>query len=140
MAALEKQRNYFKAENSVKRAPQYKMASNADNGKLFQVNLLPVSNAPVDKPLTVKVKVSASAGVKWVRLSYRSVNQTEDYKSLEMHQAGEKNLFEATVPVEDINKKWDFMYLIEVMDKNGNGKIYPDFNKETPYVIVILDR
>ena len=140
LTALEKQRNDFKGENSAKKAPQYKIASNADNDKLFQVSLLPVLNAPVDKPLTVKVKVTASAGVKWVRLSYRSVNQTEDYKSLEMHQAGENNLFEATVPVEDVNKKWDFMYLIEVMDKNGNGKIYPDFNKETPYVIVSLDR
>jgi hypothetical protein len=32
------------------------------------------------------------------------------------------------------------MYLIEVMDNNGRGKIYPDLNKELPYVIVKLIR
>jgi hypothetical protein len=28
------------------------------------------------------------------------------------------------------------MYLFEVMDKRGNGKIYPDMAKETPYIVV----
>ena len=28
------------------------------------------------------------------------------------------------------------MYFIEVMDNNGKGKIYPEFNVEHPYVIV----
>jgi hypothetical protein len=32
------------------------------------------------------------------------------------------------------------MYFIEAMSKNGNGTIYPDLNKETPYVIVKLQR
>jgi hypothetical protein len=32
------------------------------------------------------------------------------------------------------------MYLIEVMDNCGNGKIYPDLEVETPYVVVQLDR
>jgi hypothetical protein len=140
LAALEKQRNDFKTENSAKKAPQYKVASNADNARLFQVSLLQPANAAVDKPMTIKVKVSAASGVKWVHLRYRSVNQTEDYKSVEMHRNGEKDLYEATVPAEEINKKWDFMYLIEVMDTKGNGKIFPDFNNETPYVIVKLVR
>ncbi len=46
----------------------------------------------------------------------------------------------ATVPAEDIQPRWDFMYLIEVMDNCGNGKIYPDLEKEAPYIIVKLDR
>ncbi len=32
------------------------------------------------------------------------------------------------------------MYLIEVMDNNDNGKIYPDLNKETPHIVVKLIR
>ena len=35
---------------------------------------------------------------------------------------------------------WDFMYFVEAMDNKGHGKIYPDFNKETPYYIVKLIR
>ena len=30
------------------------------------------------------------------------------------------------------------MYYIEVLDRYGNGAIYPDLNVETPYVIVNL--
>jgi hypothetical protein len=140
LAALETERKNFKPNGIVTKVPKYNAALNADNGKLFQVSLQPIETAPIDKPLTVKVKVKALTGVKWVRLRYRSVNQTEDYQTLEMIQTGEKDSFEATVPAEQINKKWDFMYLIEVMDNNGNGKIFPDLNKETPYVIVKLKR
>jgi hypothetical protein len=32
------------------------------------------------------------------------------------------------------------MYYIEVMDMAGNGCIYPDIEKEAPYVIVMLER
>jgi len=39
-----------------------------------------------------------------------------------------------------IDPGYDFMYFVEVMDRNGNGKIIPDFNQETPYVIVEVNR
>jgi hypothetical protein len=32
------------------------------------------------------------------------------------------------------------MYFIEVMDKQGNGRIHPDLNKTTPYIVVKLQR
>ena len=32
------------------------------------------------------------------------------------------------------------MYFIEAMDNEGNGRIYPDLNKETPYIVVKLQR
>jgi hypothetical protein len=140
LAALEKLRKDFKPEGIVTKAPKYKIAANADNDHLFQVSLQPVTSALVNQPLTIRVNVSAPAGVKWVRLRYRSVNQKEDFQTLDMRQTGEKNSFEATVPAEQVNKQWDFMYLIEVMDNNSKGKIYPDLNKETPYIITKLIR
>ncbi len=42
--------------------------------------------------------------------------------------------------VEGLSVAQALMYLIEVMDNRGNGKIYPDLNKETPYVVVRLVR
>jgi hypothetical protein len=57
-----------------------------------------------------------------------------------MRPAGEKDVYEVVVPAEQIDPTWDFMYLIEVMDNNSKGKIYPDLNKETPYRIVKLIR
>ena len=32
------------------------------------------------------------------------------------------------------------MYFIEAMDNKGNGRIHPDLNLETPYVVVKLQR
>jgi hypothetical protein len=49
-------------------------------------------------------------------------------------------MYKAVVPAEDVVSKWDFMYLIEAMDNAGNGRISPDLEKETPYVVVHLDR
>jgi len=84
--------------------------------------------------------VRDAGGVRWVRLLYRSVTQFQDYKMLQMAQTNREGEYKAVVPGEDVEAKWDFMYLIEVMDNNGNGMIYPDMEKETPYIVVKLDR
>jgi len=39
----------------------------------------------------------------------------------------------------DIDPHFDLMYMFQVMDNKGNGKIYPDLAKETPYVVVKVD-
>ena len=57
-----------------------------------------------------------------------------------MKPTGEKDQYRCTVPGEHIPARWDFMYLIEVMDRAGNGTIWPDPNKRTPYVVVRLKR
>jgi hypothetical protein len=100
----------------------------------------PIKTADAGKKLKITATVSDLDGVKWVRLLYRSVTQFQDYKVLEMKPTDRPNQFAATVPAEDVDPAWDFMYLFEVMDKAGNGKIYPDFEKETPYIVVRLKR
>jgi hypothetical protein len=95
----------------------------------------PVTFAPAGQPLRITAEVTDPSGVKWVRLRYRSVNQQLDYEVLPM-TAEANNRYEATVPAEQINPKFDFMYFIEVMDNAGNGRIYPDLNTQTPYVVV----
>ena len=99
-----------------------------------------ITEAPAEKPLTITAAVTDPSGVKWVRLRYRSVTQFEDYKTLEMTETDTKGQYTATVPGKDIVSKYDFMYLIEVMDSKGNGAIYPDMEKEAPYIIVKLQR
>jgi hypothetical protein len=142
LASLEQKSRDFgsRVEGNWKPAPHYKVASNENYENLFQITHQPVTSVSVGEPLTVRAKINAPAGVKWVRLLYRSVNQTKNYQTLPMCPTEEKNVYQAVVPAEQINPKWDFMYLIEVMDNNGNGRIYPDLNKETPYVFVKLIR
>ncbi len=81
-------------------------------------------------------KLTAALAKKWVHLLYRDVNQYEDFKTLDMKPSKQKDEFEATIPGEEIKSKWDLMYLVEMMDKNKNGTIYPDLNKLTPYVVI----
>jgi len=99
-----------------------------------------VKSAAAGKPLTVTAEVRDTGGVKWVRLRYRSVTQFQDYKTLEMAETGNKGEYKTVIPGEDVEAKWDFMYLFEVMDNKGNGKIYPDLEQEAPYVVVKLRR
>lgn len=140
LANLEQRRKDYKPEGTVTTSPRYKVAENANNDKLFKIIHQPVTSAPIGKLITVSVKVSASSGVKWVHLLYRNVNQDVEYQTLPMVASGEKDTYQVIVPAEQINPKWDFMYLIEVVDNNRNGKIYPDLNKETPYIFVKLIR
>jgi hypothetical protein len=99
-----------------------------------------VAVAQAGKPLVIRAKVSDPSGVKWVRVLYRHVNQKEDFTTLPMTPIPTSDWFEATIPGSCISPEWDFMYFIEAMDNVGNGRIYPDLEKETPYVIVKVQR
>ncbi len=100
----------------------------------------PVTSAQAEKALTVTAEARDPSGVKSIRLRYRSVNQYQDYRTLEMTPTGKKDQYQAVIPAEHVLPQWDLMYFIEVIDNRGNGKIYPDLEKETPYVVVRLQR
>ena len=99
----------------------------------------PIRTAPLNKPLVIRAKVSSASGIKWVQVLYRPVDQTKDYEALEMKADGNGN-YEAVIPAEKINPKFNFMYFIQAMDNQHRGVMYPDFNKETPYYFVSLER
>jgi len=111
-----------------------------DDDKAPRIKHERVTGAIPGSPLIITAQVHDPSGVKWVRLRYRNVTQFQDYKMLEMTETDNKGQYKAIVPGQDIEAKWDFMYLIEVMDNNGNGSIYPDMEKEVPYIMVRLIR
>ena len=100
------------------------------------VQFTPVTSAPALTPLRITAEVRDPSGVKWVRLRYRGLSQHQDFQTLAMLPGDKPNQFEAVVPASDVDPKFDFMYFIEAMDNAGNGRIYPDLAKETPYVVV----
>jgi hypothetical protein len=137
LAALKKERENAKAPE-VKNQPIPTRSKFDDPAP--EVTHSRGTTAQPGKPLSIKAKVSdKSGGVKWARVLYRNVNQKEDYKVLPMKAVG-KDEYEAVIPGEAITPTWDIMYLIEVMGNAGNGRIYPDFEKETPYAIVRVER
>ena len=137
---LERRRREFKATGEAKPAPRYRPAGTAASDEPPVVSHQPVIKAAAGKPLTISAEVRDPDGVKWVHLRYRSVNQQQDYRTLTMLPEGGNDRYQAVIPAEEIVPTWDLMYLIEVMDKPGNGAIFPDLNRETPYIVVRLTR
>jgi hypothetical protein len=137
---LQRRRHEYRPAGPIKPAPRYTFWHGIGVHEPPVVAHQPVTAAPAGKPLAISAEVRDPSGVKWVRLRYRSVNQHQDYRTLPMLPTGEKDRYQAVIPAEHVEPKWDVMYLIEVMDNQGNGKIYPDLNRETPYVVVRLSR
>lgn len=135
---LKEQRANFKHNGKVGAAVYYKADSSTDHAVYFTVRHHAIDTAAVGKPIIIKIQISAPAGIKWVRLRYRAMDQYKDFEMLPMTRDGEGSEFSATIPAKNIDPHFDLMYLIEMMDNNGNGFIYPDFNKETPYKIIHL--
>jgi hypothetical protein len=96
----------------------------------------PILSAEPLKPLRITARVEDPSGVKWLHLRYRGLSQFQDFQVLNMLPTGNSNEYEATIPAKDLDPQFDLMYLFEAMDNAGNGKIYPDMAKETPYIIV----
>ena len=94
------------------------------------------SAAHPGEDLVLEASVSDPSGVDSVYVRYRGVSQHQDFARLRLLPAGKPNLYRATIPNEDIDPRWDFMYFLEAFDRVGNGRIYPDLNVETPYVVL----
>lgn len=88
--------------------------------------------------LMLEARVSDESGVGPVYVRYRAVNQHQDFHRLRMLPTGRGNDYQAEIPGADVDGRWDFMYYIEAFDTHGNGRIYPDLEIETPYVVVDL--
>lgn len=100
----------------------------------------PIATARPGSPLRILAEAADPAGVGSVRLRYRSVNQRQDYRTLEMLPTGRPNEYAAEILGDHIPAQWDLMYFFEVLDNFGNGKIYPDAEQQAPYVMVKLER
>ncbi len=104
------------------------------------VRLQPASSARPGHDFEVSAKVTAPAGIKWVRLRYRHVTQFEDYQSAEMTLDEQAGLYKGRIPASFIDPHWDLMYFVEAVDKRGAGRMSPDLEVETPYVVIAVSR
>jgi hypothetical protein len=141
LAALERKRRDHRPAADVKPAPRYRpvVAGPGDHEPPSVVHQ-PVVTAPAGKTLVITAEVRDPSGIRWARLRYRRVNQHQDYRTLPMLPTGGNDRYRAVIPAEEVVPAWDLMYFIEAMDRQGNGRIYPDLNRETPYFVVRLAR
>jgi hypothetical protein len=102
-----------------------------------------LSSAETARPgedVDVTAKVTSSARVKWVRLRYRHLTQYEDYQTADMTFDPETGRYKGRIFGTFVDPKWDLIYFVEVMDAEGRGRMYPDLEKETPYIVVGVQR
>jgi len=140
LSKLEQLKTNYQKPDSAKVAIHFKAAANVDYNSLFKILTQPATAALAGQPLTIRVKVTATAGLKWVHLLYREVNQYKEFKTIDMHITRDKNIFEATIPGEGVTSKWDLMYLFEIMDRHKNGIIFPNLDIQTPYILVKVSK
>jgi hypothetical protein len=140
LVALESTPREAATGTAVRTAPRFPPTRSSGDHTAPAVLHQPVTTAAVGQPLVLTAVVHDPDGVKWVRLRYRPVNQQKDYRILPMLPLADEDRYAATIPPEDIVSAWDLMYFIEVMDQEGNGRIHPDLNQQTPYFIVNVQR
>ncbi|MBS1602321.1 MAG: hypothetical protein JST42_06605 [Bacteroidetes bacterium] len=125
---------------AVTRSPVFPRQRTRSFDELFKIRLLVPDSLPAGQPITIRITASATAGMQSVRCSYRAVNQQLEYSTIEMTAGTSPGEYSATIPSEAIDPNYDIQYYIGLIDKKGNGRIYPDLNKETPYRIIRLIR
>ncbi|WP_431216877.1 hypothetical protein ACQ86N_21355 [Puia sp. P3] len=106
--------------------------------ELFQLRIATPDRSAAGRPVTIRLHASATAGLQMLRCCYRAVNQQMEYKTVEMTAGHTPGEYSATIPADAIDPAYDLQYYIELIDKKGNGRIYPDLSKETPYRIIHL--
>lgn len=136
LSRLQQERSAFQRADSSRPAPNYKPLSEQNYARLFQVGHQSPGLAPKGKPFRIVLQIKATNGLQWARLLYREVNQYKEFNTVSLEPTGTPNEFAATIPGDFITGQWDLMYLFEVMDNQQHGAIYPDMDKETPYVVV----
>jgi hypothetical protein len=99
-----------------------------------------ITSAKPNEPIVITAQVTDSSGVGSVYLRYRGVNQHQDFHRVRMLPTGQVDEYRAEIAKTDVDPRWDLMYFIEATDRLGTGRIYPDLDKETPYVVVKLQR
>jgi hypothetical protein len=75
-----------------------------------------------------------------MRLRCLHVSQYQDYQTAEMAFDAKTGLYAAAIPAAFIDPKWDLMYFVEAVGKDGAGRMCPDLERDIPYVIVPVKR
>jgi len=109
-------------------------------GELPSVALTPIEAAVPGHDVEIAARITSPDGVKWARLRYRHLTQYEDYQTAGLSLDGKSGLYKGRIPAAFIDPQWDLMYYIEVVDGSGDGRMYPDLDTETPYVVLPVKR
>jgi hypothetical protein len=104
------------------------------------ISLEPAGKARPGHDLVVSARAKDPTAIKTMRLRYRHLSQVEDYRTADMTLDPATRRYSARIAGEFITIKWDLIYFVEVIDRAGSGRNYPDLEVQAPYLIVPVER
>ncbi|MGL4630870.1 MAG: hypothetical protein ACRCVT_06655 [Leadbetterella sp.] len=119
-------------------APHVEIPQVSTYQNLFHVWHKPISKANPNQDLQIQAKMETSSPLESLVLKHRPLNQDVPYESINMIVSNGQ--YQAIIPKEKLNPRFDLQYYFEIIDTQGHGIIYPDFEKETPYFVVTFIR
>jgi hypothetical protein len=114
--------------------PHAILVSKAGAGKP-EIRHTDVAQARAGANVCIRAAVTMSGQPAVIRLHYRHLDQSEDWRIEDMKPRGAAS-YEACIPGEFVSPEWDLMYAIEAVDNYGRGSFYPDLNGRQPFVVV----
>ena len=98
----------------------------------------PVASCEPGKSLRLSFRVRDASELVSVKMHYSHVTQMEEYRVVDLSTSGEQ--YEAAIPGDYINPRYDLMYYLEAVDRFGNGVFYPNPDRVPPYIVVKVRR
>lgn len=132
VAQLEQERA---SANQGTRAKPLPVPTKSSDHEPPEVTINPAEPTAQGMPVTVTAKATDPSGIQIMRLHYRHMAQVEDYTVTDM-KPDANGLYTGVIPPDFIDPHWSLMFFVEAVDKAGNGRLYPDLEKDKPYVIV----
>lgn len=97
-----------------------------------------ITTLEVGQDLTATARVASVEPLRDVSVYYRAMDQTRPWKRTLMQPTGD-GAYTATIPAAEIDPRFDFLYYLEARVAHG-GTFWPDWQRETPYVVVQVQR
>ena len=98
----------------------------------------PVLEAAPGRDLELSVKVTSEHPLRDVSVYFRPMDQTRAWKRIAMTRT-EDGAYAVVIPGSNIDPRFNFLYYLEAREAHG-GTFWPDWQQQTPYIIVKVQR
>jgi hypothetical protein len=93
-----------------------------------------VKAVEADQDIEIVAHVASDQPLRDVSVYYRVMDQTRPWKRIAM-QANHDGTYATHIPGGEIDSRFDFLYYLEARVAHG-GTFWPDWQHETPYIVV----
>ena len=101
--------------------------------KQYKISHEPVKSCHAGDAVCLTIHVDGD-DIKEILCHYSHTDQTQPLMTVCMERS--ENYFTAFIPAQYITAKRDLLYYFEIIRESGEGEIYPDFRRQTPYFVI----